>query len=906
MSDNLENFIKIQKDSNININSGFISRSIKESAELKEDLSIVVKKNNIPVKGFLKFDQEEEDENKFQGCLGMVDGEVKYTSFFSSRDVFGLDGRDLNINLDFNNIIDSKFNNVGQIYNNNLSSNTYNLTQNLNNINVTNSQSVLYPYEVFTSNKKQQLSFKKIYFIPENDFNSYLLKVKPVVKNYSFENEWDFYADETEFKPIPNSNKLRFGFEIPSEYKFNYYNKTYDSENNDYLYFQDEGSIVINNTSIFENNSETQHFLEKRISFLFSYLILDITFSKKEYLIKNNNLIIKYQNIKKVVLGIIYYVNVQIIIALDTNSEPTTFMDNDINLKPGTIIFSYGDIPEALSSPLVGLSNGVNISSQISLDSYMDVDWNEENGFGVVPLNTLLGLTYDNTELTDYHTNYLNSIEGDKNNVVKYLFESRVNNFGNSDLNGYAKKITSTSDVDFLQQNGFYKFPNTYRLIINDQWESKYSDFDNNNEYYINILDLGELLPKNIFIATQSIFDYDDFNQKEKFLNIEYYSHISSSNSYTHSGKLSIYDSFLIGSITNVSIEVAGSNLINGNNLIPTEIINVTATEGTGFEFTYNITNGVVSSINIINGGNGYSNLNEIGFYVDQIFIKLMVTEIDYLINWAELTNNDNTSLSTPLELLNDNTRNNLNNIQESEWIDITPTNLGNEIYNSKIYKIFIKKKRKVNFSKNINEEGKMTIPSLINVSTNNNSVAIGYKYFFKIIFTLEKTDKADLSVKQIQPNNNNFINGPYHIYPIFSNPIYSSDIVFNRGFTYDLINLEKNKMYVIVFLDYLKNFNRRAFGLRYYLKNKDNILQKSEINSINFEKFVFFTDNIVDNYQLIIESDRKIPNIGIELFELVSDNIDYLLEFDQGNKIRILDTTSNNNNLKYLQFIII
>lgn len=904
MSNNLDLYIKKQFETNQNINSGFISRN---TTDLNEDVSIVVKNNNIPVAGFLKFDKDAEDENKFQGCLGMIDGKVKYTSFFSSKDITGISGRDLNINLDFNNIVDSNFNNVGQIYNKNLSSNNFNLSQTLNNINITNSQYVTYPYESYTSIKKQQLSFKKIYFIPKEDFSSYLVKIRPITKNYNFENEWDFYADEVGFNTIPNNNKLRFGQEIPENYNFTFYDKTYEAINNDFLYFQDEGSIVFNEEHIFENNSETQHFLKKRISFLFSYLQLDTTFSKKQYLVKNNNLIIKYENIKKVVLGVIYYVNIQVTLALNTNSEASTFMDNDVNLKPGTIIFSYGEIPTALSSPLVGLSNGIKISSQISFDSYKDVDWNEADGFGVPPLNILLGLSYDNTEINDYHTNYLNSANSNSNFVAKYLFETRVNNWGESDLNGYVKKLTSTSDTDFLQQNGSYKFPNTYRLIINEQWENKYSDFDNNNEYYVNIFDLGELLPKNIFVATQSIYDYDDFTETERYLNLGYYSHLSTSNTYTHTGKLSIYDSFLIGSITTVTIDTAGNGLTNGNNLFPTEIINITSTEGVGFEFTYNVTNGSVSSINITGGGNGYSISNEIGFYIGTTLIKLTVTGIDYLINWAELTNNDNTSLSTPLELLNDNTRSNLNNIQESEWVDITPTNIGTKIYNSKIHKIFIKKKRKSIFSATINEEGKMTIPSLINVSTNNNSVAIGYNYFLKIIFTLEQTDKADLSVKQIQPNNNNFINGPYHIYPLFSNPIYSSDIVFNRGFTYDLINLETNKIYVILFQDYLKNMNIRGFGLRYYLKNKDNILQKSEISSINFESFVFFTGNIIDNYQLVIESDRKIPNIGIELYDLNSENTDYLLDFDQGNKIRILDTkNNNNNNLKYLQFIIL
>ena len=137
----------------------------------EEDLNIVIGNNNIPLDGVLKFDDSQEDSKKFQGCIKVENGVPKYGTLFNENE-FGVNGKNLDVELDFNNIVDNNFNNVGQIYNSDVSSNQLLTTESLEDIANSNSGIIEYPYQYYTKDNRQNLSFKKIYFIPQKDSNN--------------------------------------------------------------------------------------------------------------------------------------------------------------------------------------------------------------------------------------------------------------------------------------------------------------------------------------------------------------------------------------------------------------------------------------------------------------------------------------------------------------------------------------------------------------------------------------------------------------------------------------------------------------------------------------------------------------------------------------------------------------
>ncbi len=570
----------------------------------EEDLNIVIGNNNIPLDGVLKFDDSQEDSKKFQGCIKVENGVPKYGTLFNENE-FGVKGKNLDVELDFNNIVDNNFNNVGQIYNSDVSSNQLLTTESLEDIANSNSGIIEYPYQYYTKDNRQNLSFKKIYFIPQKDSNNvitqYLVKVRDKCSSKNFNNYWDHYADKN-FTNINSDNKIKFNSEHNLEDKsFTFYDTTINNNSDLCLHCMDEGCIVLNsnnNNEIFEGNSSENHFSKKRISFLFSLLKFDSN-SKKSYCVVDNNLIIKYDNFEKGVLGVKYYVNIQITLALNDNSLGL-FSDNDINLEPGTIIFSYGEIPNTLGSPLVGLSNGINNENQINFDSYIDKNWRDENGFGLFDLNIFLGLEFSYEDLKNFNDKIIGVSNIDAGNILDIIFGDRINNYTNAQLLNYKKKLNSTDfndHDDFLSSEKNNLF---LRLTINDNnLNCKYFDFDNNNEYYINVFDMGELLPEKIFTAIQTNYDYD--LTETQYNNTINYSSIN--------GKTSVND------LVQLSIKTTENNLKDSittpvSNATPGTYNNINTTStGNGIDLTLNITinnSNQVETITVVNEGVGY------------------------------------------------------------------------------------------------------------------------------------------------------------------------------------------------------------------------------------------------------------------------------------------------------------
>jgi hypothetical protein len=459
--------------------------------------------STIPLPGILSFDPLQDDSNKFQGCVGNKDGEAQYVSFAGGTGNEGPGGNDLKINLNFRNLLGDTSDNIGQIFNNDLSIVTSSKTETLNSI-TTNNSIVSYPYQLFTNSDKQNLSFKKIYFIPVYDngnITSYQVKIRNSFKKIDNTSLWDFnITDMIETKEEDTVLNSPFVF----------YNNTYGPEQskieNKSIYINTQGNITFVK-DVFTGNSENIHNSKVRISFLFSNLEVDDVKTKR-YMENPSNTIknfkYRYRNLKKDNLSSTTYNSVEIKLVTQTGTA-VIYTDDDITLPTGTILFSYGSIPTDFTSPLIGLSNNTTVSTDnsISFDKFLDTQWLDENGYGVPKLKALLGLQYadvstGNSANTFFSNNNINSVQG----------ETKTN----------------------------------LKLIIEDSsWGTYYSDIFKNKEYYVKIIDLGEYLPSKLYVAIQSIYDFETYNENR----FNYYSSIGGISDGTFTGLITDWEGYL-------------------------------------------------------------------------------------------------------------------------------------------------------------------------------------------------------------------------------------------------------------------------------------------------------------------------------------------------------------------------
>ena len=481
--------------------------------------------STIPLPGILSFDPTQDDSNKFKGCIGNKDGEAQYVSFSTTAGSDGTNGSDLKVNLNFRNLLGDTSDNIGQIFNNDLSIVTSSNTETLNSIK-TNNSIVSYPYKLFTNSDKQNLSFKKIYFIPvyqEGNITNYQVKIRNSFKKLDNTPLWDFTTTATV------KDKKNGIISLEKDFTF-YKNKYGPTTENKYIYINTQGNITFSQET-FTGNSQNIHNSKIRISFLFSNLEVD---EKTKRDMENpsdttKNFKYRYKNLKKKNLSSTTYNSVQVTLFNQTGTE-VTYTDDDITLPIGTILFSYGSIPTDFTSPLIGLSNNTTVSADnsISFDKFLDTQWLDENGYGVPKLKALLGLQYSgvtirNSAHTFFSSNNINSVQGETEKNLKLTIED-------------------------------------------SSWGTYYSDIFENTEYYVKIIDLGEHLPSKMYVAIQSIYDFETYNENR----FNYYSSIGGIRDDTFTGLIADWEGYL-SLDTDKLLDTSGigntwSNLYDTNN----------------------------------------------------------------------------------------------------------------------------------------------------------------------------------------------------------------------------------------------------------------------------------------------------------------------------------------------------
>mgnify|MGYP007000149219 CR=1 len=85
---------------------------------------------------------------------------------------------------------------------------------------------------------------------------------------------------------------------------------------------------------------------------------------------------------------------------LGTNTESTEFNDENLDLKPGSILVTYGKISQQITDFIIGLSNEES-SDEINYDKFLKTSFIEENGFGVPKLNASIGIYYNNGDMSN-------------------------------------------------------------------------------------------------------------------------------------------------------------------------------------------------------------------------------------------------------------------------------------------------------------------------------------------------------------------------------------------------------------------------------------------------------------------------------------------------------------------------
>nr|QDY51729.1 hypothetical protein 1_114 [Mimiviridae sp. ChoanoV1] len=526
--------VQIWPDSNNQgLNPGWIKNTAVTNKNNEEENNPIpiIGPSNIPIPGALSFDPNEQEENRFKGCVAIENGIGKYVSFNTKVPFNGINGRNLDFNLNFNNLVDDQnLNNVGFFYNDNKSSNTNIINETLNSIENKNN-SFNYPYFIYNQNNKNNLSFKKIYFIPDDSFENYKVLVRngTLLNTDSEDSNILYDNNDNEFIEVENNV---FNFKNLNSKSFNYYNETLSGNNIDknLLYIENEGNLCFFTKKIFTNNSLSVHASSDKISFFLCKLSnLEVDSELKYYIEDDKNLIFRYKNFFD--RDNSKYVNIEVKLALSNNSIDTDNIDDDINLKQGTIVITYGKIASEIN-PLVGLSNGENINTSenlVNYDNLLDTQWLNENGYGVPKLGACIGFRYSNQ---------------DKRNNV----------------------FTELDSLDLVLKHNINSNDNYLKLLISDnEWGNEYSLDD---KYYIKILDIGSELPESFFIGIQSIYDYPEYNSDN--FNVNNFSSVTNENKYT--GVINNFGFELDNDIFNNLTDITDDNNSNINDFKWTKI----------------------------------------------------------------------------------------------------------------------------------------------------------------------------------------------------------------------------------------------------------------------------------------------------------------------------------------------
>ena len=66
--------------------------------------------------------------------------------------------------------------------------------------------------------------------------------------------------------------------------------------------------------------------------------------------------------------------------------------------------------------------------------------------------------------------------------------------------------------------------------------------------------------------------------------------------------------------------------------------------------------------------------------------------------------------------------------------------------------------------------------------------------------------------------------------------------------------------------VDYKDNPNRKLYGFNLNLYQDNNFIEITELNNVVFPTIEFTTETNIDNYQLLVRNDRKVPFYGIKI----------------------------------------
>ena len=424
--------------------------------------------DDIPLEGILKYNPNEEESKKFQGCIGIgKDNKAEYVSFTTQPGIDGEVGKNYNLKINMENLIDQNDTNINftignffkEIKSNIIINETLNKITNLNPI-------INVPYKKFSDFDFMDLSYKQIIYCPiedNNNIDKYEVKVRNSPRNI-FDN--DYISNKNNYQNTPSTSI--------STSPFFFYDKNISQATN--LIALNKGYIDFdNNNDEFTSTTIENHLLTSKLSYY--YIDFDDQDNNSFYYEKkivtdtgttpiSFDIIIK--NLKKTINDISYYYNFNIKIFLEEKDSTITNYSDELSFKKGTILVSYGKIT-TISNPIIGLSNiepNNNTNNSISVETdfknFLDTSWLDENGNGVPQLKGNIIVEFDTTVDTTYR------------------------NFQQIDNTNY------------------------YRTIVNDnEWDSFYSDIYNSQQYYIKTLKLSKILPKSLFVAIQSIYDYE-------------------------------------------------------------------------------------------------------------------------------------------------------------------------------------------------------------------------------------------------------------------------------------------------------------------------------------------------------------------------------------------------------------
>ena len=330
-----------------------------------------------------------------------------------------------------------------------------------------------YKYNNVNDSQKFNLSNHNIIFEPY-DNESYTVKVRendiyPLVD----------YSQHQKFSVINNNKKLDDNnyFYKNLNRPFKFYDKEYKE-----IYVNENGYITFGSgESSYIHNILQNHFSKNRISAMFLNLEIPSEDSNTDIYIGNGKygeLVITFQNYVRnnISIGSVN-INFQIRLFLnDILNDPNELYSDDY-FKKGTIQISYSKNDNYIKlNPIVGLSNGegynANIFNSLYFTSLKNNDlWQESLGKGIPFLRTLISLEINNEESkTNLEENFESFTRIDTTNIHRLILD----------------------DMDETTTNTIY--------------DSSYQE----NNFYIKLINLGNVTINKIALAIRSIYDYEE------------------------------------------------------------------------------------------------------------------------------------------------------------------------------------------------------------------------------------------------------------------------------------------------------------------------------------------------------------------------------------------------------------